>query len=348
MHDKARILEVLRRNEAIRAKFFEVESEILTILKFEELFARLVCLIRAKFEVPHVWVTLFADGELARLLDGLDIRGAQGCPTVLAERGAVLPLLGGQNAPVLHNHSLERFAPLMPSPAPPGLGSLAVAPLTLDGRLVGTLNQADPSPKRFRPDMDATLLAQLAMRVSLCLSNVTAHEKLARLALCDPLTGLLNRRAMEERLEAEFLRARRYGAVLSVAFIDMDDFKGVNDTLGHDAGDAMLAFFAARLHKMARKIDSCARYAGDEFVVILPSTDAAQARAFMDRVEQFFRYSPVPGIDRLVRFSAGVASSADTGADSPARLLKLADEDLFARKAARPGRPARAAAPGGA
>jgi diguanylate cyclase (GGDEF)-like protein len=142
---------------------------------------------------------------------------------------------------------------------------------------------------------------------------------------------------MEERLQAEFLRAQRYGQVLSVAFIDMDDFKGVNDTLGHDAGDAMLAFFAARLQKMARKIDSCARFAGDEFVVILPSTAAAQARAFMDRVEQFFHYSPVPGIDRLVRFSAGVASSADPRATSPALLLKCADEDLFARKAARPG-----------
>lgn len=347
MHDKARILEVLRRNEAIRAKFFEVESEILTILRFEDLFARLVCLIRDKFDIPHVWITLFADGELARLLDGMDA-APECCPMVLAERGAVLPLLPPRGLPVLDNRDLGRFASLLPRPAPAGLRSLAVAPLTLDGRLVGTLNQADTSPARFRPDMDATLLAQLAVKVSLCLSNVTAHEKLARLALCDPLTGLLNRRAMEERLHAEFLRAQRYGAVLSVAFIDMDDFKGVNDTLGHDAGDAMLAFFATRLQKLARKVDSCARYAGDEFVVILPSTEAGQARAFMDRVEQFFRYSPVPGIDRLVRFSAGVASSADSRATSPALLLKCADEDLFARKAARPERTRRAANQGGA
>jgi len=336
MHSKAKILEVLRRNEAIRGKFFEIESEILTILKFEDFFARLMALIQQKFDIPHVWITLFDDGDLNYLLDDLDDSGALSRHLVLVERGTVRPLFEGQVKPLLRNRNLEHFAPLMTTPTPSGLKSIAVAPLTLDGRLVGSLNQADTDPKRFCPDMDTTLLAQLAVKVSLCLSNVTAHEKLARLALCDPLTGLFNRRAMEDRLQSEFLRAKRYDSPLSVAFIDMDDFKLVNDSLGHDAGDAVLSYFATRLGKMARKIDICARFAGDEFVVILPSTDAVQARVFMDRVAQFFLFTPVPGLERHVRFSFGVASTEDERAISPAALLKLADQELFERKATKP------------
>ncbi len=327
------MLEVLRRNEAIRGKFFEIESEILTILKFEDLFARLTSLIQQKFCVPHVWISIFRDRELSCLLDCAQERGALDGRLTLVEQQDLEALLAGCEGPLLRNEGLEAFAPLLPSPAPRDVGSMAVAPLTLDGRLVGSLNQADTDPARFTPDMDATLLAQLAVRVSLCLSNVTAHEKLARLALCDPLTGLFNRRAMEERLHGEYLRARRYDTPLSLAFIDMDDFKQVNDSLGHDAGDAMLSYFAAKLRKMARKIDIVARFAGDEFVVILPSTDAAQARAFLDRVLLFFSFTTVPGLDREVRFSFGVASTQDERAVSPAALLKLADEELFARKA---------------
>lgn len=346
MHGNAGILEVLRRNEAIRGKFFEIESEILTILKFEDLFLRLTSLIQQKFAVPHVWLSFFREGDLSCMMECLGGESGLGGRVVLVEREQALPLLDNHPGPILRNSDLGAFAPLMPSPMPMGLRSLAVAPLTLDGRLVGSLNQADVDPARFTPDMDATLLSQLAIRVSLCLSNVTAHEKLARLALCDPLTGLFNRRAMEERLHGEYLRAQRYGTPLSVAFLDMDDFKQVNDGMGHDAGDAMLCFFAGKVRKMARKIDIVARFAGDEFVVILPSTTAEQARAFMERVVQFFRYTPVPGLDRIVRFSFGVASTEDERATSPAALLKLADEELFERKAEKPAPPVRRAVGG--
>jgi len=324
---------VLKRNEDICRKFFEIETEILTILDYEGLFARLLSQIQSRFEIPHAWISIIRDGDLAAMLDNLDASGRLKDQLVLVDHEVQHGLLDGRETPILENRSLGLFTPLFPDPAPRGIRSIAIAPLTLDGKLVGSLNQADTTPDRFRPDMDTTLLSQLAIKVSLCLSNVTAHERLARLASCDPLTGLLNRRAMEERLQAEFQRASRYGDTLSLAFIDLDDFKGVNDSLGHDAGDAMLAYFAQRLMKMARKIDACARYAGDEFVVILPNTGRAQAMAFMERVSRFFAVSPVPQIERYVRFSFGVACTEDEAVTSPAGLLKKADEELFRRKA---------------
>ena len=107
--------------------------------------------------------------------------------------------------------------------------SIAVAPLSLDGDIIGSLNQADFSPLRFKPGIDTSLLEQLALKVSLCLSNVTAHEKLRFLAYHDPLTGLLNRRVMEVVLKREFARSKRYSRPLSLVFIDMDYFKQIND-----------------------------------------------------------------------------------------------------------------------
>ncbi|BBD09004.1 GGDEF domain-containing protein [Desulfovibrio ferrophilus] len=335
MSDAKQIYAVLKRNEEICRKFFEIETEVLTILDFEALFARLVSLIKTKFDIPHVWISIIRDGELAAMLDNLDASGELREQLALVDGDAALSLLQDRKSPILENRSLHLFDALLPTPAPQGLRSIAVAPLILDGKLVGCLNQADTRSDRFSPDMDTTLLSQLAIKVSLCLSNVTAHERLARLASRDSLTGLLNRRAMEERLHEEFLRSQRYGDSLALAFVDMDDFKKVNDTLGHDAGDAMLVYFSRRLQKMARKIDACARFAGDEFVVILPNTDRKQACAFMERVMRFFEMSPVPDIDRYVRFSFGVSSTEDEAVTSPALLLKKADEELFERKAAK-------------
>lgn len=340
MSTKSRFLEVLKRNEDIYRKFFEIETEILTVLDFGGLFHRLVSLIKAKFAVRHAWIAVVRDGDVARMLgeDG-DAGDAEAVKDVqhpvFVDHGKVCEELRACEGPILASGDLSRFQGLLPVDLSLPYGSMALAPLTLDGKLAGCLIQADADPERFSPDMDTTLLSQLAVKVSLCLSNVTAHERLARIASRDPLTGLLNRRVMEERLHEEYLRAVRYGAPLSVAFVDMDDFKQVNDTLGHDAGDALLAHFAERLKHMARKIDICARFAGDEFVVILPNTTREQARTFMDRVERYFAVSPVPDLGLHARFSVGVSSTEDAAATSPERLLKLADQELFGQKACR-------------
>lgn len=333
MQDKNEIYSIMMRNERICRKFFEIETEILTILDFHALFERLVTLIQEKFSVPYVWISLLEGTELSKLVHAVQGDSSFHGHLVLVSEESGRALLAGRNDPILCNKNISTFYPLFQEGVSRSLGSIAVAPLMLDGELVGSINQADTNPDRFRDDMDSTLLAQMATKVSLCLSNVTAHERLARLAHHDPLTGLLNRRAMEARLREEFHRAHRYKQPLSVVFVDMDDFKKVNDSLGHDAGDAVLAFFAQRFESMTRRIDACARFAGDEFVAILPCTEMQQAEAFMERVVKFFRFTPVPGIDRFVRFSYGLASTEDSSLTSPDILLKRADEELLERKA---------------
>ncbi|MBN2297593.1 MAG: GGDEF domain-containing protein, partial [Deltaproteobacteria bacterium] len=206
--------------------------------------------------------------------------------------------------------------------------------ISLDGEIAGSLNFADIAKERFSPDIDTSLLEQLGVVVSICLSNVAAHEELKALAFKDPLTGLLNRRAMEKALKREFGRAKRYNTPLTLAFIDLDGFKRINDDHGHDSGDDILIFVASTLMDLSRDSDIAARYAGDEFVLILPGTDREEAGKFMDRMRAYFLGHPVmiQGNPVPVQFSFGIASALDEDVKDTTAFIKRADVALYQDK----------------
>jgi diguanylate cyclase (GGDEF)-like protein len=291
------ILERIRENEEIARKFFEIEVSILSILDFEGLFKRLLREIREKFGVPCVWISR-------------------------------------STKPLLLNGDLHPFHPILPKGQLNFIRSLAVSPITLHGETIGSLNQADFSPLRYRPGMDTQLLEQLAVKVSICLSNVIAHERIKWLAVRDPLTGLLNRRIMETVLNREFKRARRYRSPLSLAFLDLDDFKIVNDRYGHECGDALLKYVAGELAGIIRDSDVVARYGGDEFVIILPGTPGQEASKLLKRLQQYFGERPMRHDERViaVSISFGVASMTDQEVSDPESLMRTADSMLYTNK----------------
>ena len=172
------------------------------------------------------------------------------------------------------------------------------------------------------------------MKVSLCLSNVTAHEKLQFMAYHDPLTGLLNRRVMEAVLKREFNRAERYASNLSIVFLDLDNFKRINDVYGHDCGDDLLKYVGGCLLEMSRDTDVVARFAGDEFIIILPETPKNSAENLMKRVKSYFSQHPLIANDRSIPISIsfGVASTEGKSVKDPDSLLKDADEMLYLAK----------------
>ena len=108
----------------------------------------------------------------------------------------------------------------------------------------------------------------------------------ASLADTDPLTGLSNRRYFQEQLDREWLRVRRYPGPITIAYIDLDNFKYVNDTLGHDVGDMLLKLVAERFSQHVRNSDLVARLGGDEFALLLPVTDSAAARVVIEKLRQ--------------------------------------------------------------
>jgi diguanylate cyclase (GGDEF)-like protein len=150
----------------------------------------------------------------------------------------------------------------------------------------------------------------------------------------DSLTGLSNRHSFNERLPEALQRNARNGGWLALLFLDIDRFKGINDRYGHDMGDEVLKWVGNRLVAMSRQSDVVARFAGDEFVVILPNTSADRAYRFVDRLQTFFlsTHLAYDGKVIAVSVSCGVATMADAGMTDAPSMLKKADERLYQSK----------------
>ncbi len=164
-----------------------------------------------------------------------------------------------------------------------------------------------------------------------------ANRRLAEQAARDALTGLYNRAYLHEVLEREMARAIRYGTVLSLLMLDLDDFKRINDEHGHPVGDEVLREVGRRLRPVLRDGDVLARYGGDEFCAILPNTDEKAARLVADRLRNAVLERGVgPDASTPLGLSVGIATSVHVGADDekPSEaLLRYADRALYTSKA---------------
>jgi diguanylate cyclase (GGDEF)-like protein len=161
-------------------------------------------------------------------------------------------------------------------------------------------------------------------------------DRLAALSTTDPLTGIPNRRALDEHLADELARARRYGTPLAVVMLDLDHFKRLNDRHGHAAGDTVLREVARVLDAEKRRGDTIARYGGEEFVAILSHADETAAKAWAERVRSRLGGAAVDVNGNYLRVTAsfGVAAAVP-GSSAPAGsvLLAAADRALYAAKA---------------
>ncbi|HWS97069.1 MAG TPA: GGDEF domain-containing protein [Candidatus Methylomirabilis sp.] len=170
---------------------------------------------------------------------------------------------------------------------------------------------------------------------ALSLALVSRSQRLLQMATSDPLTGLFNRGYVEDRFAIELSRARRYGKVLTLAVIDADRFKALNDTHGHAAGDFVLKKIGALLRDSFRQSDTTARYGGEEFVVLLPETDMAAARCKVESLRELVAATPIQlgpqGQSVQITISAGLASFPDDG-DDAADLFAAADQRMFRAK----------------
>ena len=163
-----------------------------------------------------------------------------------------------------------------------------------------------------------------------------ALEQIRQLATHDDLTGLLNRRAMLDRMQLEQRRSLRSGSPLLIAQLDIDHFKVVNDTHGHAAGDLVLQSFADTVRRNVRDTDVLARWGGEEFVLLLCDTPAADAVALMERLRQAVQAMqvPVPQGDGPITVTVSIGLARHTPADPLAGTLERADRALYAAKAA--------------
>jgi diguanylate cyclase (GGDEF)-like protein len=221
---------------------------------------------------------------------------------------------------------------------PQELEAIVFCPLVVAGRVIGTLNvwREDSAPgfegtiPSFSPE-EAQLIKRFAMLAALAYDNARRRELLSEQARTDELTGLFNRRHFHERLAAELARAQRDEAPVGLVLLDVDDFKRVNDVHGHPVGDQVLIAFGSILEDHVRAGDVVCRTGGEEFGVVLPNADEAEAGRCADRLVAAVRAATWPDAGPITA-SAGVAVAPDDAA-TVAALFKAADECLLAAKA---------------
>jgi diguanylate cyclase (GGDEF)-like protein len=199
-------------------------------------------------------------------------------------------------------------------------------PLVVDGRSVGLIEMADYNSARRWAQRDVDFCRTIAGQAALAVRNAQLYEDLRSQVDKDPLTGVLNHRAFYERLELELARAVRSETHVAVLVVDLDDFKALNDTRGHVAGDRALRRVATAIRSTCRAVDIPGRLGGDEFAVILPDIKAnldALAGRLLDAI----------ATQTGLHASVGVAVARDP-ADRAARTVARADSSLLEAKAA--------------
>jgi diguanylate cyclase (GGDEF)-like protein len=194
---------------------------------------------------------------------------------------------------------------------------------------------------RFEEEMIREL-EELAKRAGPAIENARRFREARQLADLDALTGLHNRRYFHETLAREVARAQRYGRRLALIVLDLDDFKAINDRIGHLSGDAVLAETAERVRDVVRSADAACRVGGDEFAVILPESSAEEADQLYRRLRGAVSARPVAQAGPLF-LSAGIAELLSD--DDPTRFFERADEALYRAKALGKGQVVEAGAP---
>jgi len=228
------------------------------------------------------------------------------------------------------------------TPAPPERSyktkSFISYPITMSGRKIGVLNVADKVGGGKFDDVDLSLLEIIGPQIAVALERAEWQERATQfqlMSITDPLTGLLNRRYLEERLTEELNRSQRYDYSMSCLMIDIDDFKNYNDQNGHQAGDVALKITAHALKATLRSADVACRYGGEEFCILLPQTTLTEAGVIAERMRQRVMETDYPyGKSQplgTVSVSIGISTLAKH-IDTAESVIAAADRALYSAK----------------
>jgi len=335
------LLREARSNEDKMRRFDQLEHRLIGARSVIELLRLLLVEYRKAFAIEFVSLALVdRDLEATRIL-GVELRDDPMLKGLhlLDSPAPLAQLYGGNWQPQLGSFDADRHGPLFGAPRA-AIGSVALLPLSRHGGLIGGLHFGSADPARYDSASGTHFLERLSGIIAVCLESALNQERLKLAGLTDMLTGVHNRRYFEHRCQVEIAQARRYRHPLACMFLDIDEFKRINDTHGHQAGDEVLRAVGHTIQGQLRAGDTVARYGGEEFVVLLPQTPAQHAREIAERIRGSIAGRAVPaasGEMLTATISIGlVMLPGDAGGREPSELAGLlvaaADKALYRAK----------------
>jgi len=331
------LLDQAHINQQIMQRHQAFDLRLIASSGFRELIETVSLTMADTFNLEVVTLTLIdSDHAIRRILHELQI-GLDEFPNLLFLDA--LPDNAAQPVrPALGVYQAQQHQFMFPTYRP---ASVALLPLSRQHALIGYLALGSAHQERFSQQLATDFIERLASIVAICLENVINNERLKHIGLTDQLTGVNNRRYLEQRMQEEISRAQRDRSALSCLFIDIDHFKRVNDSFGHQCGDDVLREVASRIKQELRLSDSLGRFGGEEFVVLLTQATLQDAARIGERIrasvaQQQIRLS---GNDEVLQItvSIGVASLMPPERNINATaakqaLLKQADDALYRAK----------------
>jgi diguanylate cyclase (GGDEF)-like protein len=328
------LLRELKRTVDELQAFNEIGRTLTSTLEVREVLRIIMQKVSALLQ-PGNWSLLLIDDKLGDLYFEIAVgEGAEKLkPMRLAMGEGIAGWVAREGQPILVEDVQRdrRFVARFDEATGRATHSVVAVPLRSKGTVLGVIELVNPAGTRpFTPD-DLRTLSTLADYAAIGIENAKAFERIQELTLIDDHTGLGNHRQLLRSLEAEAARAQRFGRNFSVIFLDLDHFKAVNDTHGHQAGSALLKELGAVLLKTLRSVDVTTRYGGDEFVILLPESNREQAMLVAERIRQAIHettFLTARGLEIHITASFGVATFPDDGI-KPEDLLMRADSAMY-------------------
>jgi two-component system cell cycle response regulator len=343
----AYLMEQAERNHEIMCRHQAFDLEIVGADNFPNLIGTIFRTLPVISELDMVTLSLVDhDADILTVMNKLGVDFNDFPQLVFVESEAALgfvpsrsPAFTGPPRPLMGPYHPAAHQAMFPHPAA-GLQSIALVPLLRNKRLIGSLNLGSADPTRFTPALGTDFIEHMASIIAICLENVISNEMLKYIGLTDSLTGVYNRRYIDRRLLEEIARARRQAYRISCMYIDIDHFKQVNDSVGHQGGDEVLREVAARIKDELRLSDALGRFGGEEFVVLLIDADLESATSVAQRIRTSIAHVPfeLSGGERIpVSVSIGVATLDDFERDHAIegvaqQLVAQADTALYQAK----------------